>query len=519
MLNGGAGNDILQGGAGDDTYIVDAVMDHVYEGALSGIDTVRTSASSYFLSDHLENLVWTGTGNFFGSGNAGYNSITGGAGIDHLTENGGNDTIRGGGGADAISGDSDVPPIPASKLPGISMGSGQVTKAANINIGSIQTALNVSNTFSLAADPEIGDATVVPHVSINATGGGHIDYYAVNISQSGASIVADIDHGFGNDGQISYQSRIDLYDSAGNGIARTYGGGDTDAGAGGSTGYLDAFLSWTVNSPGTYYIAVSKFSWSGNQQPEAIPQGATYELQVSVVGELTSYNDSLYGDGGNDTLTGNQGDDKLYGGTDNDRLDGGDGVDTMEGGTGNDTYVVDNARDVVTELGSQGIDTVESFITTTLGANVENLALQGNANINGFGNAGANVISDNAGNNMLVGGLGADIIRLGAGKDSVLFNSALGNGNIDRIEGFNVADDHIKLEDAVFRAVGPANSWLAADAFWTGPSAHDASDRIIYDRVSGALYYDADGTGSAAQVQFATLAPGLDLTSRDFWIG
>ena len=230
-------------------------------------------------------------------------------------------------------------------------------------------------------------------------------------------------------------------------------------------------------------------------------------------------NDSLYGDGGNDTLTGNQGDDKLYGGTDNDRLDGGDGVDTMEGGTGNDTYVVDNARDVVTELGSQGIDTVESFITTTLGANVENLALQGNANINGFGNAGANVISDNAGNNMLVGGLGADIIRLGAGKDSVLFNSALGNGNIDRIEGFNVADDHIKLEDAVFRAVGPANSWLAADAFWTGPSAHDASDRIIYDRVSGALYYDADGTGSAAQVQFATLAPGLDLTSRDFWIG
>ena len=54
-------------------------------------------------------------------------------------------------------------------------------------------------------------------------------------------------------------------------------------------------------------------------------------------------------------------------------LDGGAGNDTMAGGAGNDTYVVDAAGDVVTEAASAGTDTVQSRISYTLGANVENL--------------------------------------------------------------------------------------------------------------------------------------------------
>ena len=63
-------------------------------------------------------------------------------------------------------------------------------------------------------------------------------------------------------------------------------------------------------------------------------------------------------------------------------LDGGAGTDTLIGGAGNDTYVVDAAGDVVTETAGEGTDTVQSAISYTLGANVENLTLTGTAAIN-----------------------------------------------------------------------------------------------------------------------------------------
>jgi len=54
--------------------------------------------------------------------------------------------------------------------------------------------------------------------------------------------------------------------------------------------------------------------------------------------------------------------------------------------------------------------------------------------------------------------------------------------------------------------------------FWTGASAHDANDRIIYDKATGALYYDDDGTGRHAQVKIASLKKGLGLTKSDFHV-
>lgn len=59
---------------------------------------------------------------------------------------------------------------------------------------------------------------------------------------------------------------------------------------------------------------------------------------------------------------------------------------------------------------------------------------------------------------------------------------------------------------------------MAADAFFIGKAAHDASDRIIYNSDTGALLYDPDGTGAQAAAQFASVSPGLALSAGDFTI-
>ena len=81
----------------------------------------------------------------------------------------------------------------------------------------------------------------------------------------------------------------------------------------------------------------------------------------------------------------------------------------MSGGLGNDGYMFDNAGDVVVENANEGSDFVDSWITYTLGVNVENLDLRGDAAIDGTGNALDNFIGGNNGVNVLTGGAGNDV--------------------------------------------------------------------------------------------------------------
>ena len=115
---------------------------------------------------------------------------------------------------------------------------------------------------------------------------------------------------------------------------------------------------------------------------------------------------------GNDlanTLTGNAG---------ANILNGAGGADSMNGGAGDDTYFVDDAGDVVSEWSNNGTDSVYASVSHVLVSNVENLTLTGSADINGTGNWAANIITGNAGNNVLDGGTDADRMIGGAGDDS-----------------------------------------------------------------------------------------------------
>ena len=103
-LDGGTGRDRMFGGTGDDYYVVDNAGDSVFEARNAGTDTVETTHLRYTLPDNVENLIYTGTGNFRGTGNALSNTITGGTGSDVLDGGSSNDALNGGIGADTLIG-------------------------------------------------------------------------------------------------------------------------------------------------------------------------------------------------------------------------------------------------------------------------------------------------------------------------------------------------------------------------------------------------------------------------------
>jgi len=137
------------------------------------------------------------------------------------------------------------------------------------------------------------------------------------------------------------------------------------------------------------------------------------------------------------------------------------------------------------------------------------IALQGN-----------DTLSGKSGNDILFGGLGRDILTGGSGSDLFVFDSKVAkknNTNVDTIRDFHVQDDRILLAKNVFSKIGKIGD-LSKKSFWIGSHAHDADDRVIYNKKTGALYYDSDGTGHNAQIHIATLSKSLKMTYSDFYV-
>ncbi|WP_353932841.1 FG-GAP-like repeat-containing protein [Okeanomitos corallinicola TIOX110] len=247
--------------------------------------------------------------------------------------------------------------------------------------------------------------------------------------------------------------------------------------------------------------------------------------------------DYIYGYGGNDTLLGGDGNDFLFGGT---------GADRMIGGDGNDQYDVDDAGDVVIENANQGLDTVISSVTYTLGDNLERLTLTGNGNINGTGNGLNNRITGNdgintlnggggvdyiygqGGDDTLIGGAGNDFLFGGDGRNTFRFESS--SDGLDRIADFDATDVNPALRDTIqISASGFAGlsdgggASIDAAAFISGlglgaTSATTADHRFIYNTGSGALFFDVDGLGGSDGVQIATLTNAATLSASDIFV-
>jgi Ca2+-binding RTX toxin-like protein len=206
--------------------------------------------------------------------------------------------------------------------------------------------------------------------------------------------------------------------------------------------------------------------------------------------------DYVFGGTGNDLIQGASGNDTLYGYKDDDRVSGGSGNDLMSGSAGNDTVSGGSGHDNV--HGGSGHDWV-------------------------FGDAGRDTVSGGIGNDTVNGGAGNDTLYGNAGRDVFVFDTKLSKGsNVDTIKDFNVANDSLWLDDAIFTRLGTGTraepSALKSGSFVVGSWARDADDYLIYDRATGVLSYDADGSGAKAAVVFARLKKDLALTHKDFLI-
>lgn len=230
---------------------------------------------------------------------------------------------------------------------------------------------------------------------------------------------------------------------------------------------------------------------------------------------------------GADSLTGTGGRDLILGGALSDRLQGRAGLDRIDGGSGaRDTAIyseksagitvaLDGANWTSVLIGSRTEDLIRNIEDVEGGKRADVLIGDGNSN-RLSGNGGADYIAGGDGRDTLAGGAGRDVLTGGEGGDAFLFNAKAGKGNADTIVDFTPGVDQIQLENTVFKALGktftPSEFYGAAGA----TKAHDKTDHIIYDTLTGRLYYDADGKGGSGGALIATLEGKPALSWDDF---
>jgi Ca2+-binding RTX toxin-like protein len=444
-LNGMAGADTLIGGAGNDIYFVDDAGDVVIELSAEGTDSVQ-SAISYTLTDNVENLTLTGSSNLNASGNSTVNTLTG---------NTGNNTLDGGAGADDLNGGT------GNDTYLVDNAGDTVTEAASAGTDLVLSSVS----FTLGANLE--NLTLTGSGDINATG----------------NTVANT-----------------LTGNSGNNTLTGGTGADTlIGGAGDDTYFVDNASD-----------VVSENSAEGT---DTVSSTVTFSLaSLSNIEHLTLTGTTVINATGNDLdniLTGNAVKNILSGGGGNDTIIAGGGADTMLGGTGDDLYIVSVTTSVISEGAGEGTDSVQSSVTYTLSAEVENLTLTAATAINGTGNASANLLIGGTGNNALSGGAGNDTLDGGTGLDTLTGGAdadifEFGNvSNIDVVTDFSTAQgDALDLRDLL-----------------TGydPGSHTITDwvRITDVSANSKVEVDRDGTGGTyGWVQIATLNGVTGLTDE-----
>jgi Ca2+-binding RTX toxin-like protein len=491
----------------------------------------ETAAGSYGVTGGFSFDGGGGDDRIWGGGQG--DTLTGGSGQDRLFGNAGNDVLDGGLGDDLMIGDigNDVYYVDSTG-DAIFEDAGEGIDEVRTSLATYTLAANFENltytgsAASVLRGNDLGNVMAGGSGADSMTGGGGNDFYMVD--NAGDTIT----EGFGGGmdmvfSSVSYTLSDDIERIGVNGFATTYAinltgnshgnemwgnngvnvldgrdGADTMTGFGGNDFFIVDNVGDTVVE-GFDGGLDTVFTTVGYMLSDDIER-------LGVNGFTTTYSISLYGNAHANEMWGNDG---------SNVIDGRTGADIMTGFGGNDFYMVDDTGDTIVEGFGGGLDMVFTSIGYTLSDDIERLGVNGSSTtyaIDLIGNARANEISGNDGDNVIAGQGGSDILIGYGGADTFAFTSSIYVGSIDLILDFQVGVDKIGIDDSEF--TGFSLGALGLSAFHAGTTAHDIDDRIIYDPETGALYFDVDGSGGIAAVQFATLSDGLILTATDFQI-
>ena len=543
-LDGRAGADTMNGGLGDDTYIVDNAGDDVVESASTGgTDLVQSSVDFGLAGTWVENLTLTGSGSIDGTGNGLANTLIGNSAANTLNGAGGADIMKGGAGDDIYYVDNVDDTVAETSTGGID----KVNSSVSFRLGNYIENLTLTGSAESSATGNSLANLIYGNSAANVINGGagadtmrggagddsyivdNADDRVIETASAGTDLVKS---------SVTFRLASNVEDLTLTGTAAINGTGNTldnlitgnsaaniiDGGTG-----ADILKGGAGND--TYLVddAADVVSESSTGGIDLVKATVSFTLAAYVENLTLSGVEAIDG-------TGNTAANTIVGNSAANVLNGAAGADTLKGGAGNDTYIVDNAGDVISEASTGGVDSVQSTVSYTLAGYVENLILTGSHVIDATGNTGANVLVGNsaantieglagtdtidggAGNDRISGGTGIDTLTGGLGADTFVFDALLSaSSNVDTITDFSAASDSIYLSNTVFKALPEGT--LASAAFFAGTAAHDADDRVIYDATTGNIFYDADGNGGGAAILFAHVTAGTSLTNADFLIG